>query len=219
MDDHPTSHLSRRRFLKGLILGVPAFLASGPRLFAARRIRPLSLKFLSSAVALARRSEWADHAPFVSHLKPAGYFNRLTIHHSGSLVLRHTDRPSVIEDLNDVLAAHMRLRYGDIGYHFMVDYAGRVWEGRSLSREGAHVSCENEGNIGVMLLGNFEKQKPSAAQVETLGTVVSLLCRHFDIAARRVFGHRDIGASVCPGRHLYPYVLAMKSGKSLSSLV
>jgi hypothetical protein len=219
MAHHLPSHLSRRRFLQGLILGVPALLAGAPSLFAARRLNELSLKFLSSVIPLNRRSSWSDYQAKSTRLKIAAFFSRITVHHSGALVVRDTDRGSVIDDLNSVLDAHTRVRrYGDIGYHFVIDYAGRVWEGRSLSYEGAHVSGENEGNIGVMLLGNFEKQKPSSLQLATLETVITRLRGHFDIPARRVYGHRDIGFSLCPGRYLYPHVVALKSKKSRPTL-
>jgi hypothetical protein len=215
-DDQPMPGLTRRHFLKGLLLG-PLLLAA-PQAMAARRLNAISLKFLSSSVCLIRRSAWANQRPVPSKLKTAPFFSRITIHHSGSLILRDTDRGSVADDLNSVLGAHTRIRYGDIGYHFIIDYAGRVWEGRSLSYEGAHVSCENAGNIGVMLLGNFERQKPSQLQLDTLTKVSALLRRQFDISARRVYGHRDIGASVCPGRYLYPYVAALKTAKKSTLL-
>ena len=207
----PIQSFSRRKFLAGLLLGVPALFAGAPSLFAAGRLNELSLKFLTAVIPLNRRALWAEKSAQTARLHTAALFTRITVHHSGALVLRDTARQSVIDDLNSVLEAHMRLRYGDIGYHFVVDYAGRVWEGRSLSYEGAHVSGENEANLGVMLLGNFEKQKPSDAQLETLNTLVGLLRAHFDIPARRVYGHRDIGETLCPGRYLYPYVVAMKS--------
>jgi hypothetical protein len=207
---------TRRQFLKGLLLA-PLLLAA-PRALAARRLSDLSLAFLASSVTLIRRSAWANRLPIASKLKTATFFSRITIHHSGALVLRDTARKSVIGDLNSVLEAHTRIRYGDIGYHFVIDYAGRVWEGRSLSYEGAHVSSRNEGNIGVMLLGNFERQKPSQAQLETLTKVSALLRRHFAIPARRVFGHRDIGASACPGRYLYPYVTTLRTNRTTTSL-
>jgi hypothetical protein len=217
MDTDPSQPgQTRRQFLKGLLLG-PLLLAARPAL-AARRPRELSLSFLSSSVILVRRSAWANVSPISSKLKTAAFFRRITIHHSGALILRDTARSSVIGELNGVLAAHRRIRYGDIGYHFVIDYAGRVWEGRSLSYEGAHVSSENEGNIGVMLLGNFERQKPSQPQLETLARVSALLRRHFDISARRVYGHRDIGASACPGRYLYPHVVALKSSSKSTSI-
>jgi hypothetical protein len=218
MDDATTPNLNRRHFLKGLLLGVPAFLAAPAASLAARRLNDLSLSFLTTQVSLIRRSAWAERRPNTNKLNTAGFFSRVTVHHSGALVLRQTDRRSVVQSLNSVLEAHTRIRYGDIGYHFIIDYAGRVWEGRSLSYEGAHVSSANEGNIGVMLLGNFERQKPSTAQVDTLNKVTGLIRSHFSISTRRVYGHRDIGASVCPGRYLYPYVVALKSGKSKSSL-
>ncbi len=217
MDDTPANlGQTRRQFLKGLLL-TPLLLAA-PQALAARRLNELSLAFLTSSVTLTRRSVWANRRPLTAKLKPAAFFRRITVHHSGALVLRDTDRSSVMDDLNGVLEAHTRIRYGDIGYHFAVDYAGRVWEGRSLSYEGAHVSSENEGNIGLMLLGNFEKQKPSQAQLQTLARVTTLLRRHFDIPATRVYGHRDIGASVCPGRFLYPYVVTLRNSNRTTSI-
>ena len=203
--------LSRRRFLKGLLLA-PLALAAQP-LLAARKPREISLAFLASSVPLTRRSAWACRSPNPAKLRSAAFFSRLTVHHSGTDIIRHTDRRQVVADLNGVLEAHTRIRYGDIGYHFIIDYAGRLWEGRSLSYEGAHVSSENQGNIGLMVLGNFERQAPSKAQLDTLSLVTGLLRRHFAIPARRLYGHRDIGASVCPGRHLYPHVVNLRSAK------
>ena len=95
--------------------------------------------------------------------------------------------------MEGVFASHTRRNYGDIGYHFVIDYAGTVWEGRSLAYEGAHVACQNERNIGVMLLGNFEEQAPSASQIATASRLLGLLQQRFRIKPHRIFGHRDLG--------------------------
>jgi N-acetyl-anhydromuramyl-L-alanine amidase AmpD len=91
-----------------------------------------------------------------------------------------------------------------------LDYAGRVWEGRSLVYEGAHVVCQNERNIGIMLLGNFEAQSPSPAQRESVKRLIALLRERYKIKPHRVFGHCDLGHSVCPGRHLYAFVRGIR---------
>jgi hypothetical protein len=109
-----------------------------------------------------------------------------------------------------VLESHQEHRFGDIAYHLIVDYAGRVWEGRSLSYEGAHVSSANEGNIGVMLLGNFERQYPSAAQLAALDDLIGILRRQYGFGAARVFGHRDLRRTLCPGDRLYPTIAEIK---------
>jgi len=109
-----------------------------------------------------------------------------------------------------VFVTHTRRNYGDIGYHFVIDYTGTVWEGRSLAYEGAHVACQNERNIGVMVLGNFEDQAPSVSQVATVDLLIGLLQQRFRIKPHRIFGHRDLGHSVCPGKQLYTYVRQLR---------
>ena len=102
-----------------------------------------------------------------------------------------------------MIAVDAKLR---VGYHFAVDCVGRVWEARSLAYEGAHVLGANAANIGIMLLGNFEKQYPSLAQLASMERLVQLLQRYYAVPSTRVFGHRDLGPSLCPGEHLYPRV-------------
>ena len=133
------------------------------------------------------------------------------MHHAGASVNCHSDANSVIYDIQGFLATHAKRNYGDIGYHFIVDYVGRVWEGRSLKYEGAHVLGENIQNIGIMFLGNFEIQEPSGEQIRTLTELTGLLMEQHEISKQRVYGHRDLGHSLCPGKHLYPYVLELKS--------
>jgi len=161
-------------------------------------------------MTVIRRSAWNRTPPSLSRLKTAERYTRLTIHHAGALPIRHTIASMVARDLNSILSAHMDHHYGDIAYHLVVDYAGRVWEGRSLRYEGAHVLSENDGNVGVMLLGNFERQRPSPAQLTVMGDLTELLRLQFGIRRSRVYGHRDLSPSMCPGRNLYPYVSGLR---------
>jgi len=137
-------------------------------------------------------------------------FDRITVHHAGATPNYHTARSEVLRDMEGVFVTHTRRNYGDIGYHFVIDYTGTVWEGRSLAYEGAHVACQNERNIGVMVLGNFEDQAPSVSQVATVDLLIGLLQQRFRIKPHRIFGHRDLGHSVCPGKQLYTYVRQLR---------
>jgi hypothetical protein len=91
--------------------------------------------------------------------------------------------------------------WGDIGYHFMIDEAGRVYEARWSGTDiypafsgpvnsrrrttgwqprmatGAHVGGYNSGNIGVCLIGNFMTTLPTAAAQESLIRVLTSLAR------------------------------------------
>ena len=163
-------------------------------------------------VSVYPRAAWNPAPLATGGLKVAGDFSRITVHHSGASNA-HTKWDTVVRDLNGILVGHLDKNYADIGYHFIVDAAGRIWEGRSLDFEGAHVANQNEGNVGIMLLGNFDIQTPARAQVVSLQALVRELCRQHWIGAECVFGHCDLGHSACPGKHLYgPYVQHMRCG-------
>lgn len=179
--------------------------ATGPAVAEQRRKPDLS--FITGKMKLLRRSAWTRDLPETTYLRPLGECNRITIHHQGAGVFKDTTQDSVIAQINSVCEGHRSLKYGDIGYHFIVDYAGRLWEARSIIHEGAHVSRENEHNIGIMALGNCQEQKPSKEQMATVLRIVDLLQHNSGVKPSRIYGHLDIGSTICPGRYLYPAVV------------
>ena len=202
--------VGRRRFLKTLACSLPAFALAGPSAAAPVGLTDAQVRAhldaLAAQIDLRRRWQWTRLAPSPTRLRPAGLYTRLTVHHAGAATNNHVDAGRVAADIENVMVGHRNRRFGDIGYHFIVDAAGRVWEGRSLRYVGAHVSEANDGNIGVMLLGNFERQRPSASQVATLNRLTAALRARFAIPVHRLYGHRDLGQTLCPGRYLYGYV-------------
>lgn len=127
------------------------------------------------------------------------------IHHS---VLPLTDGPRQIQ------TKHMHRGFADIGYHFVIDADGRIFEGRKITIRGAHTHGYNTGTIGVVLLGNFEESQPTAAQYASMKVLLRYLTAQYQIT--HVAGHRDFppGATLCPGKNLEPLLpdLAAKSG-------
>jgi hypothetical protein len=114
--------------------------------------------------------------------------------------------------------------WNDIGYNFLVDGFGQVFEGRGggIDRNviGAHALGFNTGSTGVAVLGNFEKDIPSE---EVSRALVQLLAWRLDVGhvdplavvdavsttgaprvLRAISGHRDTGSTACPGANLYP---------------
>ncbi len=207
-----TPGLDRRSFLRlGLFGGLSYWLMSRAEAAPAQSMAPRAvMDRLDSQMIVIRRSAWSHSGPAFSRMKPAGRFRRITVHHAGTQPLRLTSPRLVAQEISAIQGAHLSQRYGDIAYHLVVDYAGRVWEGRSLSYEGAHTLNANEGNLGIMLLGNFERQSPSPAQLATLSDLVALLRKQYRVRASRVYGHRDLSPSACPGRRLYPYVAQLR---------
>jgi hypothetical protein len=93
----------------------------------------------------------------------------------------------------------------DIGYHFLIDGAGRVVEGRPAETLGAHVRGANENNIGIAMMGNFERIKPTADQVASLTRLVSFLAlKYRQDPSRKGFleGHRHYNSTDCPGKNM-----------------
>ena len=125
--------------------------------------------------------------------------------------------PSV---LRSIYAYHTQSRgWSDIGYNFLVDRFGRVWEGRygGVDRPvvGAHTLGYNDYAFAASAIGNFETVRPSSAVVESYGRLLAwkLSLHGVDASSTRqrvggrtfpaINGHRDAGSTACPGRYLY----------------
>lgn len=69
--------------------------------------------------------------------------------------------------------------------------------------QGAHagVTEYNERGIGIVLIGNFDQDPPTAAQLSAVKELVTTLAREYHIDADRVIGHGDVKATACPGRY------------------
>ena len=214
---HKTEYrYSRRSFIKtGMILGLGYGLS---HVKAFGTVEPDNTSdiwnVLAKHIAIRPRHTWAHQAPDTSLLTPSSPYYCITIHHEGSQPCTDMASDTVMTNLQTILDGHTKRQYGDIAYHMIIDYAGRLWEGRSLSYQGAHVCRKNAGNIGIMLLGNFEKQTPSEAQINTLATTTNLVCQHFDIRPSQIYGHRDLAQTLCPGAYLYSQLTDIKKTAS-----
>jgi len=158
-----------------------------------------------------RRSQWAKGAPIGSQLNPMLPPRYVTVHHEGWDAFTDSGYAETAARLEQVRVGHLNAKgggYADIGYHFVIDRAGRVWEGRSLQYQGAHVKRLNEHNIGVMCLGNFEEQTPSPQQLAALDRHLRSLMAKYRISANNVKTHREWkgAATLCPGRNLQAHV-------------
>jgi hypothetical protein len=119
--------------------------------------------------------------------------------------------------------------WNDIGYNFLVDKYGQVFEGRYGGVDkaviGAHAEGFNTGSVGVAVLGSYGTTKISAAAKASLEQVLAwkLDLAHVDplstltwksggnprfasgvpVFLRAISGHRDTGFTDCPGNALY----------------
>jgi len=158
------------------------------------------------------RSAWTKTTVDRGKARPMNGVKLITIHHEGSndsAVI--CSRSAVAGRLEYVRRIHKGKHWADIGYHYIIDGAGRVWSARPLFFQGAHVRNHNAHNIGIMVLGNFNRQYPSEAQLKRLPALVGSLRRKHNVSPWNIRGHREWVATACPGEHLHPKVLYMRS--------
>src|SRR5579884_3939955 len=69
--------------------------------------------------------------------------------------------------------------WGDIGYNFLIDPNGVIYEGRAggSGAIGAHFSCRNTNTVGIALLGTFSTVPPTQAALTSLERLLSQLCQ------------------------------------------
>ena len=152
------------------------------------------------------RARWARGNPDGSDLnKMIVPIKWVTIHHDGlDSPMTETSMDASAARIEWIRCGHRGRGFSDIGYHYVIDRDGRVWEGRNLRWQGAHVSKHNEQNIGILVMGNFDIQKPSQQQLDGTRLHVRKLLAQYKLSRGRVLTHREwAGAkTACPGKHL-----------------
>ena len=132
--------------------------------------------------------------------------------------------------------------WNDIGYNFLVDKYGQVFEGRYGGVDkpviGAHAEGFNTGSVGVAMIGTYDSSAPPAVARTALAKLLAwrLDIAHVDpkstltwvsggnarfaagvpVFIRAVSGHRDTGFTACPGAALYAQLDAI-AGQAASS--
>lgn len=155
---------------------------------------------------------------------------KITVHHTGEASLPNFRTKKDVQDyLLTLQRSHQKHKgWADIGYHYLIDRWGNIWEGRPAHFQGAHAGSPttNKRNIGVALIGNFEDHEPPRAQWNTLRRFVNDLRSRYRISSSAVYSHRKLKENAglqytdCPGRHvlrLMPTLVAATSSESPAS--
>ncbi|RNM13578.1 FG-GAP-like repeat-containing protein [Nocardioides pocheonensis] len=122
--------------------------------------------------------------------------------------------------IRGIYAYHTQTRgWSDIGYNFLVDRFGRIWEGRygGVDRPvvGAHTLGYNEYSFAMSAIGNYEIAQPPQAVLDAYASLFAWKLSMYNIRAdashlwvkdrylNAINGHRDVGQTACPGKYLY----------------
>ena len=126
--------------------------------------------------------------------------------------------------VRSIQAFHMEgNNWCDIGYNFLVDRYGQIFEGRAggISRQvrAAHSgnATVNELTMGVSLMGTFGKAAPTSAMKAATARLVAWRFSIGRVPAKgkvsiggetldRIAGHRDVRSTECPGQYVYSWL-------------
>lgn len=164
------------------------------------------------------------------------------VHHTASTNdYTAADVPAI---LNGILAFHTRPEsqggrgWCDIGYNFLVDRFGRIFEGRRGSIDttvvGVHTGGFNSRTIGISAIGDYATVAPSTELLESLSQLIAWRFGTLGISGGSsvtmtsgggaskwplgtvvtfptVYGHRDAQTTACPGQFLYDRLPQIRS--------
>lgn len=150
----------------------------------------------------------------------------IIVHHTGDGVVfpNGTDYAEKVRFYWDL---HVNTNgWSDIGYNYLIDRNGVIYEGRGDGVTGAHFSCMSSRTTGICMIGDFTMENPSQAALDALRDLIAWEAgdKNIDVAATTlhttsdlflngISGHQDGNTSpspnscasgtVCPGTNLY----------------
>lgn len=141
------------------------------------------------------------------------------------IIIHHSETPSFRDPLVEIRSIHyyhtVTRGWGDIGYNYLVDYLGNVFEGRKGGENvvGGHAFQYAYGSAGICSMGSFSLESSTPEAIGALVWITAWAGRNLDPLGRGDFhetpnlpticGHRDVNDSTCPGDALWadlPYI-------------
>jgi hypothetical protein len=186
---------------------------------------------------IVTRAQWgADESLRDKHLDMGKTVKVAFVHHTaGTNNYGPNEGPAVVRGLYSYYINS--LGYADIGYNFLVDRFGNMYEGRASSMtepvRQAATGGFNSDTMAVAALGNFETRRASDALVRGIAHVLAfrLSSYHLDpygtttlrteegpsrfgvgdlVKFHVISGHRSAGYTACPGQRLYDRMGAIR---------
>ena len=127
-------------------------------------------------VPVTTRAEWGANASYMSWDPDYESAGHVVVHHTaGTNNYSAGQSASIVRGIYYYHA--VTLDWGDIGYNFLIDKYGTVFEGRSGSvaapagemSVGAHARGVNTGTMGLSMMGDYSSVSPSEAQLRSVG--------------------------------------------------
>lgn len=151
--------------------------------------------------------------PYRWPLKYAKEMKIMVLHHTASV--KNLDNPEVA--IQNIYYYHsVRRGWGDIGYNYLIDPKGNIYEGRYGGNKiiAGHVYGMNRVSVGIGVLGNYDEGEIPAEVLRSILALTNTLGKRYGIdpdgrtvykekSYLNIMGHRDGGNTTCPGKFLY----------------
>ena len=135
------------------------------------------------------REEWGANPAYLNWRPNYAPAEHVIVHHTaGTNDYTAEQSPSIVRGIYYYHA--VILGWGDIGYNFLVDKYGQVFEGRygTLDSDpgtmvvGGHAYGANTGTMGISMMGNYSSVSPSEIQIERVGQMAGWFLARAGIA-------------------------------------
>lgn len=123
------------------------------------------------------QAQWGASTDYDGTPEYGAEIKAAVVHHTGVDSDNTLSCAKSASRLRSIQQDHFARGYFDIGYNFVVDRCGQIFEGRSGGMElpviGAHDAGFNTNTLGISYIGNFESAQPSKAALDAIARVVA----------------------------------------------
>jgi len=131
---------------------------------------------------------------------PTARYDTRTLNSISHLAIHHSAAPANVAPAS-IAAYHVSQGWPGIGYHFLVEADGTIYQVNRLETIAYNVYNNNRYLVGICTAGNFNDVIPTPLQIERLGDLVAWLMQELKIPIEMVLGHKEYpeNATACPG--------------------
>lgn len=201
MGDHqPDLPLTRRHVIRRLVAGAVVLLGGRHTVVGALGARTARAVPTPSIITRAQWGARPPASPFRRH-QPV----RITLHHEGVVFDGSIPTPPYLRKVQRWSIEDRK--WPDIPYHYLIDRAGLMYQGRPVTAVGDTSTAYNPtGHALIAVLGQYDQQQPVQRQLDALVALIAWLADSLHIPVTAIHGHRDYVATACPGTNLYRFL-------------